>query len=84
MLMTPVKLAGEQLMMGAGCLAHLATLKGARAMIVTGGSSMDRAGVIARAEGYLHHNVLAGYVHLHWGRTPEVATRFVRACRDLS
>lgn len=54
MLMTPVKLAGEQLMMGAGCLAHLATLKGARAMIVTGGSSMDRAGVIARAEGYLH------------------------------
>ena len=32
-----------------------------------------------RAEGYLHENVLAGYVHLHWGRTPEVATRFVRA-----
>ena len=36
-----------------------------------------------RAEGYLHENVLAGYVHLHWGRTPEVAARFFRACRDL-
>jgi cobyrinic acid a,c-diamide synthase len=37
-----------------------------------------------RDEGYLHGKVLAGYVHLHWGRTPEVATRFVRACRNLS
>ncbi len=23
-----------------------------------------------------------GYVHLHWGRTPEVAARFVRACLE--
>jgi cobyrinic acid a,c-diamide synthase len=36
-----------------------------------------------RAEGYLHRNTLAGYVHLHWGRTPEVAVRFVQACRLL-
>ena len=34
-----------------------------------------------RPEGYVHENTLAGYVHLHWGRTPEVATRFVNACR---
>jgi len=30
-----------------------------------------------RAEGYLVNNTLAGYVHLHWGRTPEVARHFV-------
>ncbi|WP_028586034.1 cobyrinate a,c-diamide synthase [Desulfogranum mediterraneum] len=35
-----------------------------------------------RPEGYTHKNTLAGYVHLHWGRTPEVATRFVEACRQ--
>jgi cobyrinic acid a,c-diamide synthase len=31
-----------------------------------------------RAEGYLVNNTLAGYVHLHWGRTPEAARNFVR------
>lgn len=30
-----------------------------------------------RAEGYLMDNTLAGYVHLHWGRTPEAAVNFV-------
>ncbi len=33
-------------------------------------------------EGFLHHNTLAGYIHLHWGRTPEAAARFVQACRQ--
>ncbi len=32
-----------------------------------------------RAEGYLLGNTLAGYVHLHWGGTPEAARCFVRA-----
>lgn len=31
-----------------------------------------------RSEGYLINNTLAGYVHLHWGRTPEAAHHFVR------
>ncbi|MGI6656643.1 MAG: cobyrinate a,c-diamide synthase [Desulfobulbus sp.] len=34
-----------------------------------------------RDEGYHIHQTLAGYLHLHWGRTPEVATRLVHACR---
>ena len=34
-----------------------------------------------RAEGYLVNNTLAGYVHLHWGRTPEAARYFIRMCR---
>ena len=37
-----------------------------------------------RLEGYVHENTLAGYIHLHWGRTPEVATRFVEACREAT
>ncbi|MBM9537049.1 cobyrinate a,c-diamide synthase [Desulfobulbus alkaliphilus] len=36
-----------------------------------------------RSEGYIiHHQTLAGYIHLHWGRTPEAASRFVQACRQ--
>ncbi len=34
----PMKLAGQQLMFGQGCLAHLKTLDTKRAIIVTGGS----------------------------------------------
>ncbi len=37
-----------------------------------------------RPEGYSHNNTLAGYTHLHWGRTPEVASHFVQACRPLT
>ncbi|MDD2468252.1 MAG: cobyrinate a,c-diamide synthase [Desulfobulbus sp.] len=37
-----------------------------------------------RSEGFLHQNSLAGYIHLHWGRTPEAAARFVQACRQPS
>jgi cobyrinic acid a,c-diamide synthase len=36
----------------------------------------------SRLEGYVHHHTLAGYIHLHWGRTPEIAARFVQACRQ--
>jgi cobyrinic acid a,c-diamide synthase len=36
-----------------------------------------------RPEGFVAHgNTLAGYIHLHWGRTPEAAAQFVRACRE--
>ncbi|MCI5159513.1 MAG: cobyrinate a,c-diamide synthase, partial [Candidatus Electrothrix sp. AUS1_2] len=37
-----------------------------------------------REEGFLIDNTLAGYVHLHWGGTPEVAGHFVRLMRRLS
>jgi cobyrinic acid a,c-diamide synthase len=31
-----------------------------------------------RAEGFLKDNTLAGYVHLHFGKTPEVARYFIQ------
>ncbi|WP_457573244.1 cobyrinate a,c-diamide synthase [Desulfolithobacter sp.] len=37
-----------------------------------------------RSEGYRIYNTLAGYLHLHWGRTPEAARSFIQACRGLT
>jgi cobyrinic acid a,c-diamide synthase len=34
------------------------------------------------AEGYCEHNVLASYVHLHFGSNPEVARNLVASCRE--
>ncbi len=42
---------------------------------------VERAFVLddGRFEGYVRANTLAGYVHLHWGRTPDAARCFVQA-----
>jgi cobyrinic acid a,c-diamide synthase len=34
--------------------------------------------------GYINKNILASYVHLHWGQTPEAAEFFIQSCRSLS
>lgn len=52
-MMRPMKLAGEQLLFGAGTLAHLQTLAGKKACIVTGGSSMQRSGMLQKVSDYL-------------------------------
>lgn len=46
--MRPMKLAGSELMFGKGCLEHLKTLKGTKALIVTGGSSMKKSGILQK------------------------------------
>lgn len=52
-MMRPMKLAGSQLMFGEGCLAFLKDIKAKRAMIVTGGSSMKRCGILEKVQAYL-------------------------------
>ncbi|WIV11619.1 iron-containing alcohol dehydrogenase [Proteiniborus sp. MB09-C3] len=52
-MMRPMKLAGKELMFGAGCLEHLKTLKGSKAFIVTGGTSMKKSGILQKVIDYL-------------------------------
>lgn len=52
-MMRPMKLAGSQLMFGAGSLEYLKTLTGSRALIVTGGSSMKKSGILQKTIDYL-------------------------------
>ena len=35
-------------------------------------------------EGYQRNNTLAGYIHLHWGRTPQAPAAFVEACQTFA
>lgn len=52
-MMRPMKLAGEQLMFGEGCLSHLNTMEGNKAVIVTGGGSMEKSGILQKVIDYL-------------------------------
>jgi cobyrinic acid a,c-diamide synthase len=38
----------------------------------------------ATQEGYAYRNVLGGYMHLHFGYSPQVAENFVQFCREYS
>ena len=48
-----MKLAGDKLLFGAGCLEFLKTLPAQRVFIVTGGSSMRKSGVLDKTVNYL-------------------------------
>lgn len=52
-MMRPMKLAGDKLMFGRGCLKFLNQLDVRRAMIVTGGGSMERSGILQKVRDYL-------------------------------
>jgi cobyrinic acid a,c-diamide synthase len=44
--------------------------------------AMGRQGPLDDCRGLLLGNTLASYVHLHFGSNPELASAFVRACRE--
>ena len=58
-MMRPMKLAGSQLLFGQGCLEHVKTLNYKRAIVVTGGSSMKKSGMLDRVNSYLSHAGMA-------------------------
>lgn len=51
--MRPMKLAGSQLLFGEGCLEHLETLQTKKTVIVIGGSSMIKSGILDRVKSHL-------------------------------
>lgn len=64
-MMRPMKLAGSQLLFGEGCLEHLKTIDTKKAVIVIGGHSMEKSGMLAKVEGYLkeagaEHSIIEG------------------------
>ncbi len=60
--MRPMKLAGSELMFGKGSLEHLKSLKGKKAFIVTGGSSMKKSGILEKTINYLKEAGIDSYV----------------------
>ncbi|MCI8964090.1 MAG: iron-containing alcohol dehydrogenase [Eubacterium sp.] len=49
-MMRPMKLAGSELMFGAGSLEYIKSIHAQRASIVVGGSSMEKSGMLAKVE----------------------------------
>ncbi|PAT01696.1 NADPH-dependent butanol dehydrogenase [Candidatus Izimaplasma bacterium ZiA1] len=52
-MMRPMKLAGDQLMFGEGCLAHLETLPFKKAFIVTSGRILEETGILPKVREHL-------------------------------
>lgn len=52
-MMRPMKLAGSQLLFGKGTLAHIKEVEAKRAVIVVGGKSMERSGILQTVKEYL-------------------------------
>lgn len=52
-MMRPIKLGGEQMMFGQGCLEYLKTLQGKKAYIVSAGKPMEDSGALGKVIEYL-------------------------------
>lgn len=85
-MMRPMKLAGNQLLFGRDCLEHLKTLKGNKAFIVTGGSSMKKSGILQRVEDLLSEAGIKSMVFSGVEPDPLFSTvyRGAQAMKDFS
>lgn len=54
--MRPMKLAGSQLLFGEGSLAHIKDVETQRSVIVIGGKSMERSGILHTVKEYLEES----------------------------
>lgn len=59
---------------------HYSELAAVDPAIPTAYRVTGRGDAAGREEGYLVHNTLGSYLHLHWGSRPEAAADFVAAC----
>lgn len=55
-MMRPMKLAGSQLLFGEGSLSHIKDVETKRAVIVIGGKSMERSGILQIVKEYLEES----------------------------
>lgn len=51
-MMRPMKLAGSELVFGKGCLEYIKSVPAKKALIVIGGKSMERSGILQKVESY--------------------------------
>lgn len=51
-MMRPMKLAGSELVFGEGCLAYIKTIPATKAIIIIGGRSMEKSGILRKVEAY--------------------------------
>jgi cobyrinic acid a,c-diamide synthase len=42
----------------------------------------NREGRHVQTDGFMMHNVVAGYIHLHFGSNPDIAAHFVERCQE--
>ncbi len=55
-MMRPMKMAGNELLFGKGSLEYIRDIPEKRILIVIGGSSMEKNGILARVEAMFHEN----------------------------
>ncbi|MDO4478615.1 MAG: iron-containing alcohol dehydrogenase [Lachnospiraceae bacterium] len=79
-MMRPMKLAGNQLMFGEGCLEHIKTLTFKKVSIVIGGSSMQKSGMLDKVKGLFEET--GAEVQVITGVEPDPSIATVRRGRD--
>lgn len=54
-MMRPMKIAGKELVFGQGCLEHIETLQGTKAIIITSGDILEKTGILPIVRNHLEN-----------------------------
>lgn len=84
--MKKLVLSGKKIVTGAGSLAYLEELSFTKALVVTGGGSMIRSGVIDRAKGFLEKNGAEVRVYSGVPKNPSIdeVNKGLEVCREFN